>query len=345
MQRSTTSIARAKGVGLFFWTLLAVCTPAAAPLSPPPLLACSCAPPPPPATALEEVAAVFRGTVTTIERVDARVRVTFALAAVWKGPVGETIDVFTWLDGLACGVFFTVGGDYLVYAEQFDEDLITHSCTRTQLFDPEEAAALGPPIWTAGDDSDEDGFLDADDNCPLIANPDQTDTDEDGMGDVCDDDDDDDSVLDGDDNGPLTENSGQEDADTDGIGDVCDNCPEVSNPGQEDSDMDGVGDDCPGGPFFLRGDADGSGDVPGSTTDIVRYANVCFLGTGEFPCRAAADFDGNGQVCGEVTDIVYLANFLFLGSGPAPPAPFLACGPGTLPSDDGSCETPPTNCP
>jgi hypothetical protein len=80
------------------------------------------------------------------------------------------------------------------------------------------------------------------------------------------------------------------------------------------------------GPIFVRGDADGSGDVPGTTADMIRYANVCFLGTGEFPCRAAADLDGDGQVCGAVTDIVYLANFLFLGSGPAPPLPFPGCG-------------------
>ena len=52
----------------------------------------------------------------------------------------------------------------------------------------------------------------------------------------------------------------------------------------------------------------GPGDVPGTTADIIRYANVCFLGTGEIPCRAAADVDGDGQVCGAVTDIVFLAN-------------------------------------
>jgi hypothetical protein len=76
---------------------------------------------------------------------------------------------------------------------------------------------------------------------------------------------------------------------------------------------------------FLRGDVDGSGDVPGSTADIIRYANVCFLGTGMIPCRAAADVNGDGQVCGSVTDIVYLASFLFLGQE-APPFPFPGCG-------------------
>src|SRR5262249_35447429 len=35
-------------------------------------------------------------------------------------------------------------------------------------------------------DRDGDGVCDADDDCPLIADPDQTDTDDDGIGDVCD---------------------------------------------------------------------------------------------------------------------------------------------------------------
>jgi hypothetical protein len=181
-----------------------------------------------------------------------------------------------------------------------------------------------------GPDTDGDLVIDDEDNCPATANPEQTDSDLDLVGDACD-------------NCPATPNgpegsgqgggagppppSSQSDLDLDGVGDVCDNCPEDSNPAQEDEDEDGVGDACdvPDGPMFVRGDADGSGDVPGTTVDLIRYANVCFLGTGAFPCRAAADFDGNGQVCGAVTDIIYLANFLFLGSGPAPPAPFPGC--------------------
>lgn len=49
-------------------------------------------------------------------------------------------------------------------------------------------------------DRDSDGVLDDDDNCPDNANADQLDTDNDGLGDVCDDDDDADGVADGDDN-------------------------------------------------------------------------------------------------------------------------------------------------
>ncbi len=80
------------------------------------------------------------------------------------------------------------------------------------------------------DDDDNDGVLDVDDNCPLVGNANQLDTDGDGAGDVCDDDDDNDGVLDIDDNCPLTANADQADGDGDGIGDVCD----------DDLDNDGV---------------------------------------------------------------------------------------------------------
>ena len=72
------------------------------------------------------------------------------------------------------------------------------------------------------DDDDNDGVLDADDNCPLLFNPDQSDNDNDGEGNACDDDDDNDGVLDIEDNCPLTYNPTQDDRDNDGIGDACD---------------------------------------------------------------------------------------------------------------------------
>jgi len=45
-------------------------------------------------------------------------------------------------------------------------------------------------------DGDNDGLLDAEDNCPAVANVNQTDSDADGMGDACDDDDDNDGLSD-----------------------------------------------------------------------------------------------------------------------------------------------------
>ena len=62
-----------------------------------------------------------------------------------------------------------------------------------------------------------------DDNCPFDDNPDQSDRDGDGQGDVCDN---------------FT------DPDGDNLSDADDNCPDMANPGQQDSDGDGIGDAC-----------------------------------------------------------------------------------------------------
>ena len=106
-------------------------------------------------------------------------------------------------------------------------------------------------------DTDNDGVVDEKDNCPLVSNADQADSDGDGIGDVCENDADGDGVADDEDNCPSTANPDQEDKDGDGIGDACeedsdedgipdddDNCPETENPDQLDSDGDGIGDVC-----------------------------------------------------------------------------------------------------
>lgn len=74
-------------------------------------------------------------------------------------------------------------------------------------------------------DDDNDGIPAYLDNCPDTYNPDQKDTDGDGIGDVCDNDWDNDGVPNDVDNCPTTYNPDQTDIDEDGIGDICD--PEI----------------------------------------------------------------------------------------------------------------------
>ena len=56
-----------------------------------------------------------------------------------------------------------------------------------------------------------------------------------------DEDEDNDGMLNQDDNCPLVANNSQRDRDDDGIGNPCDNCPEIPNFDQADEDSDGVG--------------------------------------------------------------------------------------------------------
>jgi hypothetical protein len=129
---------------------------------------------------------------------------------------------------------------------------------------------VGDPIPSS--DVDDDGVEDDLDNCPSTPNPDQTDSDNNGLGDACDapsgsggsnssSDKDGDSINDSVDNCPAKSNRDQKDSDGDSIGDICDNvanldfdgdkvtdsqdnCPFIYNKGQADRDNDGYGNKC-----------------------------------------------------------------------------------------------------
>jgi hypothetical protein len=101
------------------------------------------------------------------------------------------------------------------------------------IIDVQNNAANIPNCEPQEDDSDDDGIVDSEDNCPYDPNPDQEDEDGDGIGDACeesDNDSDDDGVIDEDDNCPHDPNPDQEDEDGDGIGDACDD-DDPSDPG------------------------------------------------------------------------------------------------------------------
>ena len=81
-------------------------------------------------------------------------------------------------------------------------------------------------------DTDGDGVFDDVDNCPAVANPDQSNHDDDALGDACDEDDDNDGVPDATDAFPL---DASESVDTDGDG--------TGNNADSDDDNDGLSDD------------------------------------------------------------------------------------------------------
>ena len=97
---------------------------------------------------------------------------------------------------------------------------------------------LPPP----GQDTDGDGVPDASDNCPVLTNPNQMDTDDGGAGNACDPDDDGDGVWDERDNCPLVSNPDQTNTDSGPI----DNGPKLTGDDITNPFEDNIGDACDG---------------------------------------------------------------------------------------------------
>ncbi|HUV29468.1 MAG TPA: SBBP repeat-containing protein [Acidobacteriota bacterium] len=171
-------------------------------------------------------------------------------------------------------------------------------------------------------DTDGDGHLDVFDNCPLVPNPDQEDSDDDAVGDSCD-------VCQGhDDNadadGDLVPDGCDDCTDTDGDGygnpgypfNTCDddNCPDVYNPGQEDNDGDGTGNAC----CCANGTGNVDGD-PGEIVDIgdlTRLIGYLFISQDPLGCPGEANIDGDEAGVVDIGDLTKLIDYLFISNTP-----------------------------
>ena len=109
--------------------------------------------------------------------------------------------------------------DVAIYDEPLSEEEVEAHLAASEA--QPSSTILLPPAET--EDADEDGVPDGRDNCPEVSNPEQEDSDLDGVGDAC---------------------QVEPDADEDGVPDAEDNCPEVANVEQTDTNENGIGDAC-----------------------------------------------------------------------------------------------------
>jgi hypothetical protein len=210
--------------------------------------------------------------------------------------VGDACDLCPGWDDAearsACGTAGTLVGTKYSTCLDTDGDSIKDVCDNCPAdANPDQSDLDSDGLGDVCDtDMDGDNVTNVNDNCPTVFNPDQLDTDGDGLGDACDTDDDGDGVLDADNCNDVS-NVNQVDSDGDGIGDVCDNCPNKPNPDQADADGDGVGDvcdQCPG-----NDDLAAARDCAGANADNPRPYEVLT----NYPFCRDDDNDGVANVC------------------------------------------------
>jgi|GEM_PF-532030 len=162
---------------------------------------------------------------------------------------------------------------------------------------------LNPCAADSLNDQDGDGLCANFDNCPGFVNADQLDTDNDGVGDVCDA-----CITD-----PVNDDDG------DGLCGLVDNCDSVANPLQEDINNNGVGDACEGCCLFATGNVDCDTSETTDISDLTALIDHLFISLNPLCCAGKANVDGNPSQSVDISDLTALIDHLFITLLPTSP--------------------------
>lgn len=204
----------------------------------------------------------------------------------WESDVAGNLDI--WIYRISTGESFQVTTDpYDQYLNDVFDNMVAYVDMRRGTEDVWVTSFTfipDDPCADAGGDADGDGVCQDVDNCAYVANPDQTNSDEDEWGDACD-------------NCSEYANYDQANADGDGFGDVCDKCPNVASLDNSDEDLDGVGDVCDNCPDESNYDqADLDNDGLGNVCDDDADGDDFTIAEGDCDDLDSQQYPGNTEI-------------------------------------------------